>query len=246
MKTTTGILSLALALALPASALADNYNQGSGTSTNSSVRGTTSSDRMNRSDLGRGRADEQGADDSSLRRGREFDESTTGAARGGGPQRGATTTAPSSADRGAMLHAASPHIIAVQTELDAARVMADGLARMAALEPGAISAPYREDTRALHDSIRSHLQAAETHLLDLRSSIQQLNLQDRLGNDLAQVDQLVQRARTDLGQLESGQPAQQSTGGGPVATAVRDTSRTVSRELQQARSAMDRIERNMR
>jgi hypothetical protein len=210
MNTTTArSVSLALALALPAGAWANGQQGGS----SPAPRGAAIGSMQDRMEYGTG-------------------------ARGGGPERGAVSATPQTA-RATIVHDDSARIVTVRSTLDAARVLSDGLGRLAGLEPGAMDAVYQAHTRALVDSIRRDVELANRHMDDLRGTIPQIAPQPSVGNDLTSAGDSLQRARTQLAQLEG-------AGQGVQSQQVRDVSRSLSRELTAANAAMSRVERGLR
>jgi septation ring formation regulator EzrA len=156
-------------------------------------------------------------------------------AHGGGPTREAP--APSGASRKDMLHNASPHIVAVQTQLAAAREESQGIDRLASLSGGTLNPEYREHVGVFARSVGTDLTTARTHLEHLRTSADQLGIMNKVSGDFTSAEQALDQARRSVGQME------QASGD---VNQLKNTNRDLGRQLQQAKDAVGRIEHAMK
>jgi DNA repair exonuclease SbcCD ATPase subunit len=159
--------------------------------------------------------------------------------------------------RSEQLHRASPHIILVQSKIDAAQAEIRGMERLASLEREPMSDTYRQHVRSFASDVQNDVNDARSHLDQLRSSVQNIQVSDSVRNDLQSADRALQQARTDLQRVDSighvAQPTPQPPQGQQAQanqprqfTNYRDFGNAISGDLNNAKNAVGRIERALR
>ena len=143
--------------------------------------------------------------------------------------------------RDQQLHEAGPHIVTIETKLDAASAENRGLERLVGLESGTLGRTYQEHVGVLATSIQNDLNTARQHLDHLRDSAQRLGMMDQLNDQFTRVDQAMQQTRVKLAAIN--RVRQQAS---PASSEIRGLSGDIGRELAQAKSAVERIESAMR
>ena len=168
--------------------------------------------------------------------------------RGGGPAQAPTPASPAQAatpaleTRAQQLHAASPHIITVQSKIDAAQAEARGIERLAALASQPLTGEYREHLRGLEQDLQSDVSEARHHLDHLRSAVRGMQNDPSVNTDLGQADVALQQVRTELERFASAE------GHGAAHASTADTrafGTTLTRGLNDAKRAMERVERDL-
>jgi len=143
--------------------------------------------------------------------------------------------------RAQQLHAASPHIITVQSKIDAAQAEARGIERLAALESQPLTGEYANICAVSNRICSPDVSEARHHLDHLRSAVRGMQNDPSVNTDLGQADVALQQLRTELERFASAE------GHGAAHASTADTrafGTTLTRGLNDAKRAMDRVERD--
>jgi hypothetical protein len=195
----------------------------------------------------------QGADTAKLREVGDTQMNREAPARGGGEPAAATDA------RAQQLHRASPHIILVQSKLDAAQAEVRGIGRLASLEREPMSDMYRQHVRSFATDLQNDVNDARHHLEQLRSTVQSLQVSDAIRNDMQAADRALLQARSDLQRIDAigrsnvpARPIPQPPQGQQPAIQARqfanfgDFGNAIAGDLDNAKAAIDRVERGLR
>jgi hypothetical protein len=259
------LLTLAMACALPIAASAE----GAAAQRNSNDQSIQQSQRNTNANSASDRSVQQNpsnerADTAKLREANGQRSNRDVNARGGGERASQTANAQQNQAatnnaRNEQLHRASPHIILVQSKIDAAQAEIRGMERLASLEREPMSDTYRQHVRSFASDVQNDVNEARNHLEQLRSSVQNIQVSDAVRNDLQSADRALQQARADLQRVDTvGRNAQQPTPQPPQGQAgqaanqprqftnYRDFGNAISGDLNNAKTAVGRIERALR
>lgn len=165
--------------------------------------------------------------------------------RGGGPEHPAHehAAAAGSETHAQQMHEMSPHIITVQSKIDAAQAEVRGIERLASLERQPLTGVYGDHMRLFARDLQSDITSARHHLDELRSAAANAQVSAAANNDMAAADHSLQQARTEIEQFESAA----GHAGAPAAVMdARAFGNSLSHDLNNAKSAMDRVEHALR